>query len=87
MQPQNAEKELLQIQNQIHERNYDIKNPDTQYLRYKQLINSQYYNLRANSEGQQDLLLNDPSSKYGAIYGQTKKVYEVPNHFKLSELQ
>jgi hypothetical protein len=25
--------------------------------------------------------------KYGGLYGETKKVYEIPRHFKLSELQ
>ena len=50
--PVNAQRELNNIKSQIEDRNYDIKNPDTQYLRYKQMINSQYYNLQANSGGQ-----------------------------------
>ena len=31
--------------------NNDLSNPDTQYLRYKHLMSSQYYNLQANSGG------------------------------------
>lgn len=88
MAPVNAQRELNNIKSQIEERNFDINNPDTQYLRYKQMINSQYYNLQANSGGQQaSENARDTRSRYGAIYGDTKKTFEVPHHFKLSEIQ
>ena len=45
-------------------------------------MNSQYYNLQANSAG-----ANNPDYEtYGELYGDSKKVYEVPRHFKLSVL-
>ena len=65
-------------------RDYDLKNPDTQYLRYKQLMNSQFYNLQANTTNFEQPGIRD---NYGGLYGETKKVYEVPQHFKLKEIQ
>ena len=46
-----AQKTVNSIQQQIQMRNFDLTNPDTQYLRYKHLMSSQYYNLQANSGG------------------------------------
>ena len=44
-EPAYKEATLNNLQNEVELRNFDLKNPDTQYLRYKQLMNSQYYNL------------------------------------------
>lgn len=49
--PDMAQKTVNSIQQQIQMRNFDLTNPDTQYLRYKHLMSSQYYNLQANSGG------------------------------------
>lgn len=70
---------------QIEERNYDIYNPDNQFLRYKHMMNSQFYNSQANSVGYQQTIKTD-EQRYGEIYGDTKKRYDVPKHFKLAEL-
>ena len=79
-------KAMERAQKKVEARNFDLKNPDTQHLRYKQLMNSQYYNLQANTTN-----FNDPEGNirdnYGGLYGETKKVYEIPQHFKLSEIQ
>ena len=47
-------------------------------------MNSQYYNLQANSTN-----TNDPlkAEKYGGQYGDTKKMYELPNRYKLHAQQ
>ena len=39
------------LQAEIEMRNYDLMNQDNQYLRYKHLMNSQYYNMQVNSQG------------------------------------
>ena len=46
-----ASSQASQIQSQIEERNYDLNNPDNQFLRYKHMMNSQFYNAQANSVG------------------------------------
>jgi len=48
-QPEYLDRTINSIQQEIGLRNFDLTNPDTQYLRYKQLMNSQYYNLHANA--------------------------------------
>ena len=53
LQPNLAASKANQLQGQIEQRNYDLLNPDNQYLRYKHLMNSQYYNLQANTQGYQ----------------------------------
>ena len=54
-----------------------MKNPDTQYLRYKQLMNSQYYNLNANTTMPEE----EKAGRYGGIYGDSRKVYELPSRY------
>lgn len=49
------------------------------------MMNSQFYNSQANSVGYQQTLKTD-EQRYGEIYGDTKKRYDVPRHFKLAEL-
>lgn len=49
------------------------------------MMNSQYYNSQANSQGFQQSTMQE--SRYGELYGDTKKNYEgVPTTFKVSEL-
>ena len=88
MNPDLATMKSKNIQSQIEERNYDLFNPDNQYLRYKQMMNSQYYNATANSQGfQQQMNQGLPDAWYGELAGDTKKKYEgVPATFKVSEL-
>ena len=65
-----------------------MKNPDTQYLRYQHLMTNQFYNIQANSNGFQDEYMNfDTTSQYGQKYGDSKKMYTIPNHFKLAEIK
>lgn len=47
--PEYTANTINSITQQIQLRNFDLKHPDTQYLRYKHLMNSQFYNLQANS--------------------------------------
>ena len=82
--PEYLNKTLNNIEHEIGLRNYDLKNPDTQYLRYKQLMNSQYYNLQANSTNAADPA---KSHGYADMYGDTKKIYELPNRYKLHAQQ
>jgi hypothetical protein len=50
------------------------------------MMNSQYYNAQANSQGFQQSTLHD--SRYGELAGDTRKHYEgVPATFKVAELQ
>ena len=49
------------------------------------MMNSQFYNSQANSVGYQQTIKTD-EQRYGEIYGDTKKRYDVPKHFKLAEL-
>ena len=49
------------------------------------MMNSQYYNDQANSQGFQQSTLNE--TRYGELAGDTKKHYEgVPATFKVAEL-
>lgn len=51
------------------------------------MMNSQFYNSQANSVGYQQTINDvDADRRYGEIYGDTKKRYEVPQHFRLAEL-
>jgi len=50
-------------------------------------MNSQYYNLQANSAAQNRDNDAAEGARYGQQYGETKTVYSVPTHFKLSEIQ
>ena len=50
------------------------------------MMNSQFYNPQANSVGYQQSVRTE-EQRYGEIYGDTKKRYDVPNQFKLAELQ
>jgi len=65
-------------------RNFDLSNPDTQYLRYKHLMSSQYYNLQANSGGNGQN--NEMPHQYDTQYGNTTKSYQMPQRYKLSEI-
>ena len=49
-------------------------------------MNSQYYNLQANSVAQEGDGAAE-GARYGQQYGETRTVYAVPTHFKLSEIQ
>ena len=88
-----AATQVNSIQEQIELRNFDLTNPDTQYLRYKHLMNSQYYNLNANSGGfmntgmaQGEGKKSEADLKYAGGYGDTTKSYQIPMNFKLQEL-
>lgn len=77
MKPEYLDKTINSINHEIGIRNFDLRNPDTQYLRYKQLMNSQYYNLNANTT----LPDEEKAGRYGGIYGDSKKVYELPSRY------
>ena len=49
-------------------------------------MNAQYCNLQANSGAQNRDETAGEGARYGHQYGETKTLYSVPTHFKLSEI-
>jgi len=75
----------MMIEEQIYQRNYDLLNPDNQYLRYRHLMNSQYYNQQANS-----LAFNQESpfdkTRYLDSFVTSKNSFDIPKQLTLNEL-